>query len=45
MSRYASSDQTPQVVESRNEEFFNAITIVKDEGKKKKSKTSKAKRA
>jgi hypothetical protein len=45
MSRYASSDQAPEVLESRNEEFFNSITIVKDESTKKKSKTSKAKKA
>ena len=45
MSRYALSDKAPTVLESRNEEFLNSITIVKDESTKKKSKTSKAKKA
>lgn len=45
MSKYTSSDQEPQVVESRNQDFFNSITLVKNEDKKKKSKTSKAKKA
>lgn len=43
MSRYASSDQTPKVVESRNEEFLSSILIVKEKQKNTKSKSTKKK--
>ena len=43
MSRYASSDQIPKVVESRNEEFLSSILIVEEKPKSSKSKSTKKK--
>ena len=43
MSRYASSDQTPKVVESRNEEFLTSILISEDKPKNTKTKSTKKK--
>lgn len=43
MSRYASPDQTPQVVESRNEQFLSSILITEDKPKSATSKPTKKK--
>jgi hypothetical protein len=43
MSRYASSDQTPKIVESRNEQFLSSILITEDKPKSDTSKPTKKK--
>ena len=43
MSRYASTDQEPTVVESRNNEFFSSILIVEEKPKNTKTKSTKKK--
>lgn len=43
MSRYALSDQTPKVVESRNEDFLSSILIVEEKPKTTKTKSNKKK--
>jgi hypothetical protein len=43
MSRYASPDQTPKVVESMNEDFLSSLLVTESEPQKTKKNSSKKK--